>query len=141
MKIKNILLFNCILALNFTFAQNAPTDASSAGRAFLTGLTEENTQVLNTVIGNDFRLLSFDGQMIDAGTLLEGISGGHVVIESGNIYNHYTRHFQDTGVVTGIWDVRGSIEGQSFSNRLVYTLVVVKQGGLWKVVSVQFTPS
>lgn len=141
MKIKNVLILICGLAVNTAFSQAPPADAASAGKEFLTALTEANAGNLGTLLGSDFRLLSYNGETIDAATLLEAVSGGYIIINSGNVYNNYTRHYQDTGIVTGIWDVKGAIEGQSFSNRLAYTLVVVKQGGGWKVVSVQFTPS
>lgn len=141
MKQKNLLVLVFLAMVNAAFSQTVPTDAASAGRDFLKAIEEKNTGTLRSLIGSDFVLLNFDGQPVDSGTLLEAVSGGHVVIESGSTYSNYTRHYLDTGVVTGIWSVRGSLQGQSFSNRLAYTLVVVKQGGAWKVVSVQLTPS
>ncbi len=142
MKRKNILILVFLAVANAVISQTAiPTDAASAGKEFLKAIEEENAGALRSLIGSDFVLLSFDGQSVDGGTLLEAVSGGYVVIDSGNTYSNYTRHYQDTGVITGIWNVKGSIEGQSFNNRLAYTLVVVKQGGAWKVVSVQLTPS
>lgn len=141
MKIRFVLFICCLLAFGKAYTQTSPADAGTAGREFLSALTEGNSSKMAGLLGTDFRLVSFDGQTVDSSTLLEGISGGYVVIESGNIYSHYTRNFQDTGICTGVWDVKGTIEGQSFRNRLAYTLVVIKQGGAWKVVSVQFTPS
>ena len=143
MKIK---LFSALLLLSVVSVcklngQNPPSDATTAAKNFLQALTDENSSALDQLLGRDFVLLSFDGQLVDASTLIDGISGGYVVIDSGNTYSNYTRNYQDTGIVTGIWDVRGSIQGQSFGNRLSYTIVSVKQGGAWKVVSVQFTPS
>lgn len=143
MKIK--LLSSLFLLTVFSICQlngqNPPADATAAAKNFLQALTDENSNGLNQLLGRDFVLLSFDGQVVDAATLIDGVSGGYVVIDSGNTYSNYTRNYQDTGIVTGIWDVRGTVQGQSFSNRLSYTIVSVKQGGAWKVVSVQFTPS
>jgi hypothetical protein len=141
MKIKLALSFVFGLLIQLSFAQTPPSDASSAAKEFFTSLSESKTSTLQQLLGSDFLLLSFDGQTVDAATLLEGISGGYVVIDSGNTYGNQTRSYQDTGVVTGIWNVRGSVSGQSFNNRLAYTVVAVKQGGAWKIVSVQFTPS
>ncbi len=141
MKVKSFLILVFLAVTNVAISQTAPTDAASAGKEFLKALEEENAGALRSLIGSDFVLLSFDGQSVDSGTLLEAVSGGYVVIDSGSTYGNYTRHYQDTGIVTGIWNVKGSIEGHSFNNRLAYTLVVVKQGGAWKVVSVQLTPS
>ncbi len=142
MKTKSLFILVFLAVTNAVVSQTAaPADAASAGKEFLKAIEEENAGALRSLIGSDFVLLSFDGQSVDSGTLLEAMSGGYIVIDSGSTYSNYTRHYQDTGVVTGIWNVKGSIEGQSFNNRLAYTLVVVKQGGAWKVVSVQFTPS
>ncbi len=141
MKAKNLLILVFLAMTNAVVSQTIPADAASAGREFLKAIEEKNSGMLRSLIGSDFVLLNFDGQPVDSGTLLEAVSGGHVVIESGSTSGNYTRHYQDTGIVTGIWNVRGSLQGQSFNNRLAYTLVVVKQGGAWKVVSVQLTPS
>lgn len=122
-------------------AQTAPSDATAAAKEFFTALTDKNGDALGKLLGNDFVLLSFDGQTVDSATLLEGVSGGYITIETGNTYSNYTRTYQDTGVVTGIWNVKGELQGQNFNNRLAYTVVSVRQGGTWKIVSVQFTPS
>ncbi|GAA4445875.1 hypothetical protein GCM10023091_38040 [Ravibacter arvi] len=140
MKIK-LLFFVLLFAAGPVFAQSPPVDATSAGREFLQALADENTASLRSLMGNDFILLSFDGQSVDANTLLEAVGSGYLVIDSGNSQGNYTRLFQDTGIVTGTWTVKGALQGQSFNNRLTYSLVMVKQGGAWKVVSVQFTPS
>lgn len=141
MKIKNLWALACLFAANTAFSQAPPADAATAGKEFLNAITEENATALRSLMGNDFILLSFDGQSVDSATLLEAVGSGYVVIDSGNTYSNYTRHYQDTGIITGIWNVKGSIQGQSFSNQLAYTLVAVRQGGSWKIVSVQFTPS
>ncbi len=141
MKAKNLLLLIFLGVAHALAAQTAPTDAASTGSEFLKAIEQKNAGALRSLIGSDFVLLSFDGQSVDSGTLLEAVSTGYVVVDSGSTYSNYTRNYQDTGIVTGIWSVKGSIEGQAFNNRLAYTLVVVKQGGAWKVVSVQLTPS
>lgn len=141
MKINALMIPVCLLCMHAAFSQTPPADAGSAASQFLNALVEEDAATLGSLVGSDFVLLSFDGEAIDAGTLLEGVSGGYLVIESGNAYSNYTRHYHDTGIVTGVWNVKGTLQGQSFNNRLAYTLVTVRQGGSWKVVSVQFTPS
>jgi ketosteroid isomerase-like protein len=141
MKIKGFMIPVCLFLMHATFAQNPPSDPGAAASQFLNALVEEDAGTLGSLIGNDFVLLSFDGEVVDSGTLLEGVSSGYVVIESGSTYRNYVRNYHDTGIVTGIWNVKGTLQGHSFNNRLAYTLVTVRQGASWKVVSVQFTPS
>ena len=141
MKTKDLLILVFLTITNAAISQTAPADAASAGAEFLKALEEENAPALRSLIGNDFILLSFDGQPVDSSTLLEAVSTGYLVIDSGSTSSNYTRHFQDTAITTGSWHIKGNLEGQSFDNRLVYTLVIVKQGGTWKIVSVQLTPS
>lgn len=141
MKIKIILFLLFGFVIETAYSQTPPADATTAAKEFFSALTEENSLSLGKLLANDFVLLSFDGQVVDASTLQEGLSGGYIIIDSGDTNRNYTRTYQDTGIVTGIWNVKGSLEGQSFSNLLAYTVVVVRQGGAWKVASVQFTPS
>ncbi len=121
-------------------AQPSVNDPGAAGSRFFKALLEEDGLELGRLIGSDFVLVSFDGQLVDGATLVEGIREGALVIDDADVTGNYVRVYQETGVVTGYWKVKGSVQGMAFNNQLAYTLVCAKQGGAWKVVSAHLTP-
>lgn len=137
------LLICILLGSTATLAQavQIPRDASDCSDAFFNALVNEDTKTLTKLLAPDFAMVSFDGQLIDARVLSEGLEGGQLVVETGTIVGKYARNYNDAGVVTGTWLVRAQVQGNSFNNRLAFTTVCIKQGGLWKVASVQFTPA
>lgn len=135
------LLLSC--SAFWGYSQTAPAipdNAQAASDAFFKALVDENAQALDKLVTPDFVIVNFDGELVDSGTLKEGVSGGYLVLESGSISGKYTRNFGDTGITTGIWAAKGTLSSNNFNMRLSFTTVSVKQGGFWKIASVHLTP-
>ncbi|GAB2795706.1 hypothetical protein GCM10027275_46150 [Rhabdobacter roseus] len=131
------LLLACLLALS---APAAAQDATASTQAFFKALLEKDGPALSSVLAGDFYLISFDAQLIDAGTLREAVMAGYVAVERGDLSGLRVRAYGEAAVVTGHWQVKGSIQGQRFDTEVVFSSLCVRQGGSWKVASLQFTP-
>lgn len=126
-----------------TYAQasfSRPQDATECSAAFFKALLDEDSNVLNNILADDFSIVSFDGQQVDRDMLAQGVAQGYIVVDTGMTSGIRTRSYGDVGVVTGTWNVKGKIENNGFQNEVTYTVVSVKQGGSWKVSAVQLTP-
>ncbi len=140
---KSLLAWLFALTAFTTFAQqiNPPTNATESTEAFFQALVDENSTTLRSLLTTDFVILSFDGSQVDGGTLAEGMNGGYINIETGVLSRVGTRTYGDAAIVTGTWRARGAVQGNRFENTLAFTSVCVRQGGAWKVASVQMTPT
>ncbi|WP_373512434.1 nuclear transport factor 2 family protein [Persicitalea sp.] len=139
------VLLTCLLAFAAltTFAQQTtpPNSATECTEAFFQALLDENGAALRSLLTTDFAIVSFDGSLVDSGTLAEGMNGGYINIEAATLAGTSTRNYGDTGIVTGTWRAKGTLQGSRFENTLAFTSVCVRQGGAWKVASVQMTPT
>ncbi|GHB53107.1 hypothetical protein GCM10007390_02270 [Persicitalea jodogahamensis] len=126
-----------------TFAQqiNPSTNPAECTEAFFRALLDENARDMRALLTIDFAIVSFDGSLVDGQSLAEAMNGGYIKIETGMISATSTRTYGDTGIVTGTWRARGTVQGIRFDNTLAFTSVCVRQGGAWKVASVQMTPT
>ncbi|MCE7043115.1 nuclear transport factor 2 family protein [Dyadobacter sp. CY312] len=140
--IKKIIFGLCLIVMPMLASAqfNQPTDAADCTNIFFRALLEEDSKTLDNLLSSDFSVTSFDGQLIDRNTLLGGVSEGYLKVDTGMMSGMRTRSYGDVGVVTGIWNARGQLQGNSFNNELAYMAVCVKAGGSWKISAVQFTP-
>ncbi len=140
---KTCLIWLLVLAAMPAFAQqiNPPNNPAECTEAFFKVLLEGNGQAMAPLLTTDFAIVSFDGSLVDGNSLAEAMNGGYIKIEAGMISAISTRTYGDAGIVTGTWRARGTVQGSRFENTLAFTSVCVRQGGAWKLASVQMTPT
>lgn len=138
-------LFVAFLVSTAAIAQQASDpnqDPTALGNAFFKSMLDEDGTTMGKLLAPDCTIISFDGSSVDGGLLLQGISGGVVLVETATVSNTQTRQYNsDAAVMTGSWKAKGSVQGQGFDNTVAFTVVAAKQGGSWKIVNVQFTPT
>lgn len=138
-------ILSALLLTTATFAQTTtdPTqDPAALSSAFFKAMLDEDSGTLGKLIASDFSITSFDGQVVDGDLLQQGVGGGFVIFETGVVSDARTRQYNnDAAVTTGTWKVKGSIQGQGLDATSAFTVVSAKQGGSWKIVNVQFTPT
>jgi ketosteroid isomerase-like protein len=142
MKTLVILLLGLFLstAISAQSSNVQPIDGTDCSNLFFAALLEEDANALGSLVSNDFSVVGLQGQPIQASQLLQAVSQGHIVVESGMLSGARTRTYGDVVVINGIWNVRARIENNGFQGELSYMSVCVKSGGRWKIVAVQFTP-
>lgn len=140
-----LALVTALLLTTAGFAQQATDpaqDPSALGNAFFKAMLNEDGGTIGKLITSDFIITSFDGQMVDGDLLQQGLNGGYAVFETGVVSDASTRQYNaDSAVMTGTWKVKGTIQSNPLDANAAFSVVCVKQGGLWKVAHVQFTPA
>ena len=117
-------------------------DPTAIGNAFFKAMLDEDGNSMGKLLASDFSITSFDGQSVDGDLLMQGVGGGYVVVETGVVSDARTRQYNtDTAVMTGMWKVKGNIQGQPLDANSAFSVVSTKQGSGWKIVNVQFTPA
>ena len=117
---------------------NSPTECT---QAFFEALLAKDALALRSLLTTDFDMMSFDGNLVDGGTLAEAIGSGYIAIESGEVLRTYARLYGDAGIVTGTWNAKGNLQGYKFDNQISFMAVCVRQGGTWKLAGVQLSPT
>ncbi|GAB3180416.1 nuclear transport factor 2 family protein [Telluribacter humicola] len=141
---KTLFIALFLLSILRAYAQSggAPAyDPTTSANLFFNALLEEDATTLSRLLTPDFGIVSFDGKIIDGGTLAQSLAGGFIVIDAGSIYSLQTRTYGEAAVTNGTWQVRGTFQNRGFDTEVVFTVVSVRQGGSWKVASVQMTPT
>lgn len=118
-----------------------PNSPAECTQAFFEALLAKDAPALRALLTTDFNMVSFDGNLVDGGTLAEAISSGYIAIESGDVSRTYARLYGEAGIVTGTWTARGNLQGYKFDNQISFMAVCVRKGGTWKLAGVQFTPT
>lgn len=122
-------------------AQSAqPMDANDCARIFFKALQDKDRATLQSIMSPDFSIISFDGQPLERGFMLQAIEEGLLSVDSGMLSQMRTKNYGDVSIVQGSWSARGQIQNTTFNNDLAYMLVAVRGGGSWKVTALQFTP-
>lgn len=145
--VKNTRLFTWlfpVLLLVFPLTQAAAISPSYDPRdcteSFFQALLDENATTIRSLTTIDFLLIGPDGRILDGATFSESVAGGSLVVEAGNTSRISTRLYGEAGVVTGFWKARGTLQGYRFDNEVAFSALCVRQGGSWKIASLQLTP-
>ena len=133
-----LVLTACVALAQQRPLPNSPTECA---QAFFDALLAKDDQALRSLLTTDFDMVSFDGNLVDGGTLAEAIDSGYIAIESGDVSRTYARLYGDAGIVTGTWNAKGNLQGYKFENQISFMAVCVRQGGTWKLAGVQLSPT
>lgn len=136
-----LLLFFALVTTPLTAARSGgmPVDATDCTESFFQAVLDKDAAALRRLITFDFLLIGPDGRLLDGNTFAESVASGSVVIESGSLSGTTTRTYGDAGVVTGFWNARGAVQGYRFDNEVAFSAMCVRQGGTWKIASMQLT--
>lgn len=136
-----LLLTTAAFAQQITTVTDPTQDPTAIGNAFFKAMLDEDGTSMGKLLASDFSITSFDGQAVDGGMLMQGVSGGYVTIATGVVSDARTRQYNtDSAVMTGTWKVKGAVQGQPLDANASFSVVSAKQGSGWKIVNVQFTP-
>lgn len=141
---KSFLVILCFLGMLLDSKAQVATlhsnDPATTVNAFLTSLSEKNTKNMQSIVTNDFAIVSWNGELVDSYMLSQALQEGFVNLEESRPAGLRTRNYGEAAVVTGNWKAMGDIEGNRFDNYMIFTALVVKQGGVFKLASFHLTP-
>jgi len=141
---KPFLIILCFLGMLLDSKAQVATlhanDPATTVNAFLTSISEKNTKNMQSIVTNDFAIVSWNGELVDSYMLSQALQEGFVNLEESRPAGLRTRNYGEAAVVTGSWKAVGDIEGNRFDNYMIFTALVVKQGGVFKLASFHLTP-
>ena len=100
-------------------------------------LVKSDTEYLATLFGENYILITFDGQVRDKFFTLEAIEGGETKFDFLNYEDMVVRITGDTAVITGTAIRNGTSRGRTISGDFRFTHVWVRVQGEWKLVAIQ----
>ena len=87
----------------------------------------------------DARWINSSGVIANLQQSLALYRSGRIVLSTSEETSLEVRIYGDTAVVTGIWNISGTVGGQPRSGRMRFTRVWVREGRDWKMASWQGT--
>jgi signal transduction histidine kinase len=136
------ILFIIAFLFSFSAFSQAPATPTDCTNAFFKGMLDEDAALIEKNTASDFIIVSYDGMMAEKDLVIQGVSGGFVSIETGEVSGLQVRSYNDnTAVVTGTWKVKGSIQGNPLTGDIIFTAVCIKNANNWQMVNMQFTPA
>jgi ketosteroid isomerase-like protein len=98
-----------------------------------------NGALFRRIYGDDFVGISPSGQVKDKASWISSIENSGMKYSSFVASDIRVRMFQDTAVVTCLWSVRGTRDGQPYSKQLRVTHVYVYGQRGWQAIASQET--
>jgi ketosteroid isomerase-like protein len=90
-------------------------------------------------MAEDFRQIRSNGDIVDKKTFLHDITSPDLVIDPYTVEEFSVRIYGDTALLSGSTRMTGLSAGSAFQAHYRYIDVYVRNGGNWKVCSVQTT--
>jgi ketosteroid isomerase-like protein len=96
----------------------------------------------SAIAGNmaaDFRMIDKHGNVETKQAFVAGIMDAKLSIDPYTVEEFEVRLYGDTALLSGRTHMTGKYEGQPFTSNYRYIDIYVREGGTWKIVSVQIT--
>lgn len=88
---------------------------------------------------DDFRQIRKNGDLVDKGTFLRDILAPELTIHPYAVEDFDVRLYGDSALLCGRTKMTGTYAGKSFTSHYRYIDTYIREGGKWKVCSVQIT--
>ncbi|HEX5685210.1 MAG TPA: nuclear transport factor 2 family protein [Ideonella sp.] len=134
----------------FTLALAQPALAAAPNAADLAQLTRQandwdaaivrkDRAAIETNMAEDFRQIDGDADIENKASFVESLMSPKLKIDPYTVEDFEVRQYGDTALISGRTKMTGSWDGKPFSTHYRYIDIYAKQGGAWKIVSVQIT--
>jgi ketosteroid isomerase-like protein len=144
-RLKCVLIAACLTASAGCTSAPARDPVESELRALESrwneAIVRKDTAVLGRILGDDFVIITADGQIGSKSQLLEVVAAPDAVIDPFVTEDVKVRVYGDAAVLTGRFTQTGTYKGRRFESRCLYTDVYAKRGQQWVAVSAQATCS
>jgi ketosteroid isomerase-like protein len=91
-------------------------------------------------MADDFRQIDSQGHVETKASFVEGLMSPDLQLDPYTVEDFDVRVYGDTALLSGHTRVTGHYRGAPFRTHYRYIDVYVKQGGVWRIVSVQISP-
>lgn len=91
-------------------------------------------------MADDFRQIDARGHVENKASFVDGLMSPDLQLDPYTVDDFEIRLYGDTALLSGRTRMTGRYRGAPFSTHYRYIDVYVKQGGVWRIVSVQISP-
>ncbi len=104
-------------------------------RQLAVALAKSDVERLAELIANDWKFVGSDGGIIGRDEMLNTLRSGQLKFESYELGPMQVRVYGEVAVVIGTGASKGSMAGETFDERDVFTDVFIRKDGKWSCVS------
>ncbi|MCR9293623.1 MAG: nuclear transport factor 2 family protein [bacterium] len=138
------LTFGSMLVVLFASAAKAqiaepPAEALDVMSRYDRAILQQDADALQQILSDDYVLIGWDGEELDKAQIIGEAEGGKFKLDVAKSENSVYRIYGDTLLWRGDWTESGTDDGEPFTKHGVFTTVLAKQDGVWKVISDQVT--
>jgi ketosteroid isomerase-like protein len=98
-----------------------------------------DVEALEKATADDYTLINMSGQMSDKAQMVSAVKAGQTKLTSDELSDLKVRVYDNTAVITGKADVKGTLGGKDATDQIMFTRVYVKKDGRWQSVAFQQT--
>ena len=124
---------------NTASTANAEEEVKKALEALAADTAKNDADAIAVRLADDYYLITPQGTMQTKAERLASVKSGNTKFDSFAYEDIKVRQFGNTAVATATVRAKGKTEGKDVPGQIKATLVLVKQGTDWKVVSAQAT--
>lgn len=106
---------------------------------WIKAVVTKNREALEARMAESFFMIDVDGRTVDKQSFIKNVTSVDLVIEPYNFEDFNIRIYGDTAIINATNKMRGTYQGNPFTRYYRYTDVFVREGDVWRVVSVQAT--
>lgn len=119
-------------------ATGAAQSLKDAEHQWTEAFKNRDREVLNSVLDDQFMFTDDQGGVFNKSQYIDAVTQS-IKVESYRLEDTTIRTFGDTGVVTGRWTGKLTVEGKDLSGAFRYTDTFVRRLGRWRAVASQDT--
>ena len=120
---------------------NTAQDIHEVGATWVAGELEGNTEVLDALVMDDFRLVGPFGFVLDKQQWLDRYRSGDFTTRVLSWHDVETRHYGDTVVTIGMQTQEAAYKGTPSNGDFRITHVFVRDARRWKIAGMQLSPT
>lgn len=130
-----VLLPSATLALDFDESEQIKAVERQMGAA----LIKNDLATLAELLAEDWQFVGAEGEIVGRDEVLGALRSGQLKFDSYELSGMKVRMYGDTAVVIASGASKGSMAGEAFDERDVFTDVFVRRDGKWRCVSTHST--
>lgn len=108
-------------------------------RQLATALAKNDVETVAELLAEDWQFVGSEGEIVGREEVLGALRSGQLKFESYELGPMKVRVYGDTAVVIGAGTSKGSMAGEAFDERDVFTDVFIRKDGKWRCVSTHST--
>jgi ketosteroid isomerase-like protein len=133
-----------LLAPLATVAADAPNAADIAqlthqSRAWDEAIVRKDRAAIEANMADDFRQIDGDADLETKASFVDGLMSPLLKIDPYTVEDFEIRQYGNVALLSGRTRMTGSYDGKPFKSHYRYIDIYVRQGGAWRITSVQIT--